>query len=43
MESVDYNTEQEVVVEENIGYLALGGMDVTVIEDTENIDSTTRA
>ena len=28
---------------ENIGYLALGGMEASILEDTENIGSTTRA
>lgn len=34
----DYKNGQE-----NIGYLALGGMEASILEDTENIGSTTRA
>ena len=41
-DNVDYknnNNENS----ENIGYLALGNMEATIMEDTENIDSETRA
>ena len=41
-DNVDYknnNNENN----ENIGYLALGNMEATIMEDTENIDSETRA
>ncbi|MBO5972889.1 MAG: DUF4493 domain-containing protein [Alistipes sp.] len=42
-DKVDYSTGTNGTDMENKGYLVLGGMDVSVLEDTENIDSTTRA
>ena len=41
-DEVDYSTGKNGADMENMGYLVLGGMDVSVLEDTENIDSTTR-
>ncbi|MBO5801319.1 MAG: DUF4493 domain-containing protein [Alistipes sp.] len=41
-DKVDYSTGTNGTDMENKGYLVLGGMDVSVLEDTENIDSTTR-
>lgn len=41
-DKVDYSTGKNGADMENMGYLVLGGMDVSVLEDTENIDSTTR-
>ena len=41
-DKVDYSTGTNGTDMENMGYLVLGGMDVSVLEDTENIDSTTR-
>lgn len=41
-DKVDYSTDKNGADVENMGYLVLGGMDVSVLEDTENIDSTTR-
>lgn len=41
-DKVDYSTGKNGTDMENKGYLVLGGMDVSVLEDTENVDSTTR-
>lgn len=41
-DKVDYNGGQ-VDAKENIGYLALGSMEASILVDTENIDSETRA
>lgn len=41
-DKVDYSTGKNGTDMENMGYLVLGGMDVSVLEDTENIDSATR-
>ncbi len=41
-DKVDYSTGTNGTDTENMGYLVLGGMDISVLEDTENIDSTTR-
>lgn len=41
-DKVDYSTGKNGADMENKGYLVLGGMDVSVLEDTENIGSTTR-
>ena len=41
-DKVDY-VDPNATVNENIGYLSLAGMQVSVLEDTENIESTTRA
>lgn len=41
-DKVDYNGGQ-IDAKENIGYLALGSMEASILVDTENIDSETRA
>ena len=41
-DKVDYNKPENELTE-NIGYLSLGNMQASVLEDTENIDSATRA
>ena len=41
-DKVDYSTGKNGTDMENMGYLVLGGMDISVLEDTENIDSATR-
>ena len=41
-EKVDY-VDPNAIVKDNIGYLSLEGMQASVMEDTENIESSTRA